>query len=744
MKILLVFSLIIAGTLLCTVKAQTEEEKLKVRQKMWSATDTDFKLTVIDPKYANESAVILCRSFEYEVKKEVMLTYLYENTYMHERIKLLDKAAVDAYSELEFNFATSYQLSGWSTRPNVLFFVGVKIIKPDGSEIEVKSNEAVVEKISQGSVSYSINKIAIPNLEPGDILDYYYVQKNTAIARYYYEAFEPWLYSLVDEYPIIKTKMELRIMRKCFLNIISLNGAPRFAKDNSNKENYLRFSLIIENIEKGKYTRWFFPYREYPAIKFQAFYFHEKGMRNNPVLSKFIDDIAIVREKFTKQEITDLLAIISKKWSYQAYDSYKVKAFLEKEMASVEDPERILEETVNYTRQLLNREDFTDRDLYGEITNDNKELLGEPDYNYNLRTIALLSLVLKSKSIAHEVFITTSNRLGTIDEFLIPSDLILGIVLTGKQTHYISSCNRFSTFGELPVQLQGNKAYSINIYETKKKRVLREITLPGPAVDQSSQITNCTIRFEPENMDSIYVQREISVSGYLRYYYQNNLIIPSEYIADCRDEKYGFKKPDEELTSKKKKQAVNDRIEEKQKQDLVDRMERCRKLIKSEYDIENVNIKDFKLVATGMWSEEPVFKYQDRFVMNDYISKTGQNYLLEVGQLVGSQVKLDDEELAGRTENIYLEVPRSYTQVLEIEIPEGFTPMGIDELNMNIGNSTGSFVSTAEFSNRIMKITTQKKYNHSFEPADNWSLMVEFLKAAYDFTQKKILLQKNL
>ena len=79
---------------------------------------------------------------------------------------------------------------------------------------------------------------------------------------------------------------------------------------------------------------------------------------------------------------------------------------------------------------------------------------------------------------------------------------------------------------------------------------------------------------------------------------------------------------------------------------------------------------------------------------------------------------------------------------INITIPDGYTVSGIDKLNTSVVNETGGFTSKAIDEGNVLKITTHKYYENNYEPKENWSKMVSFLDATYQFTQEKILLKK--
>lgn len=87
--------------------------------------------------------------------------------------------------------------------------------------------------------------------------------------------------------------------------------------------------------------------------------------------------------------------------------------------------------------------------------------------------------------------------------------------------------------------------------------------------------------------------------------------------------------------------------------------------------------------------------------------------------------------------------PRAFENEIVFTIPEGFSVSGLDKLNKKVENETGGFTSTAEVQGNQLVIKTLKYYKNYYEPNTNWNKMIQFLDAAYQFTQEKVLLKKN-
>ncbi|MEO6167133.1 MAG: hypothetical protein ABIO46_11040 [Chitinophagales bacterium] len=90
-----------------------------------------------------------------------------------------------------------------------------------------------------------------------------------------------------------------------------------------------------------------------------------------------------------------------------------------------------------------------------------------------------------------------------------------------------------------------------------------------------------------------------------------------------------------------------------------------------------------------------------------------------------------------------LPLPRTLTYQVTIDLPAGYKAEGLEALNNNVYNLTGSFVSTAKVDGQKLIINVAKTYKTDFVKKEDWLKMVEFLDAAYNFTQKKIVIKKG-
>jgi hypothetical protein len=118
----------------------------------------------------------------------------------------------------------------------------------------------------------------------------------------------------------------------------------------------------------------------------------------------------------------------------------------------------------------------------------------------------------------------------------------------------------------------------------------------------------------------------------------------------------------------------------------------------------------------------------------------------EAAQTVFSNKYGDCKGMANLTkekEDVYMPYARTFIYTINILIPGGFEVKGLEKFNVNVTNSTGGFISTANVEGNKVVIKTKKYYAHNFEKAANWKDMTAFLEASYNFTQQKLLFKKS-
>ena len=297
----------------------------------------------------------------------------------------------------------------------------ILVTKPNGTSRLVDLSKAVkVEKdvkipaIYRTGSSSSYQKIAIPDLESGDIIDYCTISKFqpwiNAIGVYF--GFSPFLYVVNNVYPTLKYKLNViyPTNRKSFgtgymsLYLNTSNGVPPIKKETIGDMH--RFYVEMENIDKDKNERWYYEYRSAPTIKGQIFYIKQK--EGQPVDGLFNPIAFGVKESVSSEEVKDYIYSI---YSYPSIDAINLSGlflkYLNKNLKNLTNPEEIVRHSFYYYRTLINL----------------RPIGGYGADNTNRNFIKTMQVVFKKKGIDYTIVAGVSRKTGTLDNLLLKDEL---------------------------------------------------------------------------------------------------------------------------------------------------------------------------------------------------------------------------------------------------------------------------------------------------------------------------------
>jgi hypothetical protein len=144
----------------------------------------------------------------------------------------------------------------------------------------------------------------------------------------------------------------------------------------------------------------------------------------------------------------------------------------------------------------------------------------------------------------------------------------------------------------------------------------------------------------------------------------------------------------------------------------------------------------------GIRHDKPALQYSSGFVIDGWVKKAGNNYIVDIGKLVGSQLKLEEKQ-RNRTVDVYMPFARSLEWQINLQVPDGYTLEGIEKLNGSTDNASAAFISKATLEGNKLILRVSKSYKNAFEPAANWPNLVAMIDAAQNFTNAKLLLKKK-
>jgi len=257
-----------------TVNAQSKDDEKyrkqseEMRKVVWAWDKPQFKVKAVPQQYTNSSKVIIAHHTEltadskskfafyglgFGPKKEQTLTEV-----VREMVKVNDKNAVDDYSELSF---TQFErTSGFYTSDKTTSYVGVRVIKPNGSVKEINADDIVLTK--DGAAEKKA-KVAIPDLQPGDILDYFIATEQNLTNDM---SNKPYRVLLFDDAPILSLSFHAQLGKKYAIEYRSYNGAPELqVSKNDDKDIIVDVEKV--NIPPFETSLWVAPGMQLPFIR---------------------------------------------------------------------------------------------------------------------------------------------------------------------------------------------------------------------------------------------------------------------------------------------------------------------------------------------------------------------------------------------------------------------------------------------------------------------------------------------
>ena len=693
--------------LYASVKLNSQTQ-IEIRDAVWANADNEFKGIQIPEKWNKESAVIIALKTSYEadfVTRMVGLStvrYLNEIYVFHKRVKLLDAAAIKEFSQLSFNaLKISSNVFGKAKEYRT---IGVKVIKPNGTEHIVDLSESVKTESSSSKDS----KIAVPNLEINDILDFFITSKEDNLNVTLGQQTDV----LPDEYPVMSYKIAIKAPMEYSLDYLSLNGAPGFSEEKVGKD--YSYVLTIKDVEKRKKILWTYPIRTLPCVKYKI------NTTKDNFKKKF---------HFDDEDLGNYLNNISA----SAIDVGIIWDFYNKNMKKETSQKKIVNEAVFLLRNPLYQ------NLY--FSNLSKNPL-DNDYLSN-DYFTILAKILNKYEIKYNVIATSYRKNGTLTQINSFSniDLYFKIMPNDGDPIFVSRMEPFLLPNMVGHALAGQEAL-IN-------RGMRNLELTTtdiyPNTKSSDNRTEAVIKvsFNEEDNSKLNIERRITARGYNKNSHQYEIVTPYDYYVEYTIPKY------EVSSSRLFNKVLKDYQDEKQKyeqrkvQDYNLREEKMKKSIEEDGDLVLSGYKDFKLISPGMWIENPFCEYSDKYIIENICKKAGNNYLIELPKLIEKQTEFDDEVEKNRTQDVYMDYARSFLYTIEFEIPDGYSVEGYENLNKKIESPFGGFESSAKIEANKLIISTKKNYDVNYITASEWPKCKEFMNGAANFTKQKILLKKK-
>lgn len=701
-------------------KPGTKEDVVK--SYFWGTSAIKSTDVEIPEKWKNESAVFLSKKVEHRVYNVVFPSKLFVSVFLyHSIIKLQDKAAVEKFSTFyKDNYKVGNPLYFWHN-----IYYAFKLIKPDGTEKIINTKEEVVTDAGSSSKR---DKIAIPGLEVGDILDFYWYSydylrgKEVYLPNFINYPVVNYYMNLQDEYPVLDLNLCIKTNKNWRVELGSYNGASEFTKKVIDKKKY-EFTLSVKNVEKLEKVIWSYPLITNPTIKSYVFYeknFQKKNLKLNSNYSVSNLD----RNKIIKTYKGHFNPLKSAANEYESFKKYLNKH----EKSNISDEKKV-EELYYFFRHI-----FLNKHLIHDKFNNN-------NYRYTMDKayVGHIFWSLSKMKIPYDMLFVLPRHYGSVDNMLNigECDNIL-LKANCKSPLFMYKPDNYALFNALPYTVEGTKAIRLspidgNVYKLK----IDEINLPTSNYNSNVTEYNYSFKLNADNPNVLNLKGKLSAYGHNADDYKESLVTPFDYVFNENDIYETKRWGDiENIKNQNQVEKINQfqaDLEKERKENLIE-------TLNNSLTVKPENV-EYKLISAGNWIGDSIISIDFSCTLEGLITNAGNNYILNVGKFIGDQVTIDEKSI-NRKSDIYMNYPRSFQYNIDFELPDGYKLSGIDKLDISVQNETGGFECKPFYMDNILSLKIKKYYKHNFEPLKNWQLMLDFLKAANDFTEQKVLISK--
>lgn len=707
-----VFSILLVQLFTLSVNADEKADYLKlaqkVRQEVWSSTPADFQKRTVPDRYKNASAVILSyyrelstdyyRKATADLVLNLRLTRQIDCTDMERMlIQINDKKALKDYSE--FTFKTKSRKWTWGYHHKTQTVLGIRVIKKNGNVQEVSLDDYVDVKEGKNDKDLS-QKIAVPGLEVGDCIDVFSLDQIDTQEQ----QLDPFYFVLRQDEPVLYTKVHCVLDQSLATVYRTMNGAPDFTQTTDKDKNAV-LDMVMDKPIDAESSIWYNPLEQSPFIE----------MYITPTKSK----VAVVEKAMRQKGVRsnpDVTPILQDDWkllkSYVSKGGYSPAGL----------PSTYKSVFKSAKKEGMSAEEKADRIYSFEYVSGGA----------SQRVFNTVANYLRKLGVEIEMGITTPFGALPVDKLINYNSTSWFFRLKGTDVYYFPGTYP-KVASEIPYIYQGRKAYMQDSEE--------QITIPVSQAEDNKSVNDMVVKLDGTKLD---ISRKVTYSGEQKMYGQslvspdNTLFGSSQLEAYWRYLKYDDKDPYSCYTKKESaelKGAFNE-----YRKNAIDPF---KAEISSYHDGDPVQVGGYGVDCVGIRRDSSNFVYHVDYVMDGMVKRAGNNYLLSVGKLIGSSLKLEGKDRE-RIDDVWRKMAFVDEWNIEIPLPQGYkvSAEALKKIETSVANECGEFTVKATAGNESVKVYVRKCFAHRVEPVSNWSKLLALVDACSAFTDKQMVIAK--
>ncbi len=707
-----VFSILLVQLLTLSVNADEKADYLKlaqkVRQEVWSSTPADFQKRTVPDRYKNASAVILSyyrelstdyyRKATADLVLNLRLTRQIDCTDMERMlIQINDKKALKDYSE--FTFKTKSRKWTWGYHHKTQTVLGIRVIKKNGNVQEVSLDDYVDVKEGKNDKDLS-QKIAVPGLEVGDCIDVFSLDQIDTQEQ----QLDPFYFVLRQDEPVLYTKVHCVLDQSLATVYRTMNGAPDFTQTTDKDKNAV-LDMVMDKPVDAESSIWYNSLEQSPFIE----------MYITPTKAK----VAVVEKAMRQKGVRgnpDVTPILQDDWkllkSYVSKGGYSPAGL----------PSTYKSVFKSAKKEGMSAEEKADRIYSFEYVS----------WGSSQRAFNKVANYLRKLGVEIEMGITTPFGALPVDKLINYNSTSWFFRLKGTDVYYFPGTYP-KVASEIPYIYQGRKAYMQDSEE--------QITIPVSQAEDNKSVNDMVVKLDGTKLD---ISRKVTYSGEQKMYGQslvspdNTLFGSSQLEAYWRYLKYDDKDPYSCYTKKESaelKGAFNE-----YRKNAIDPF---KAEISSYHDGDPVQVGGYGVDCVGIRRDSSNFVYHVDYVMDGMVKRAGNNYLLSVGKLIGSSLKLEGKDRE-RIDDVWRKMAFVDEWNIEIPLPQGYkvSAEALKKIETSVANECGEFTVKATAGNESVKVYVRKCFAHRVEPVSNWSKLLALVDACSAFADKQMVIAK--
>lgn len=707
-----VFSILLVQLLTLSVNADEKADYLKlaqkVRQEVWSSTPADFQKRTVPDRYKNASAVILSyyrelstdyyRKATADLVLNLRLTRQIDCTDMERMlIQINDKKALKDYSE--FTFKTKSRKWTWGYHHKTQTVLGIRVIKKNGNVQEVSLDDYVDVKEGKNDKDLS-QKIAVPGLEVGDCIDVFSLDQIDTQEQ----QLDPFYFVLRQDEPVLYTKVHCVLDQSLATVYRTMNGAPDFTQTTDKDKNAV-LDMVMDKPIDAESSIWYNSLEQSPFIE----------MYITPTKTK----VAVVEKAMRQKGVRgnpDVTPILQDDWkllkSYVSKGGYSPAGL----------PSTYKSVFKSAKKEGMSAEEKADRIYSFEYVSGGA----------SQRVFNTVANYLRKLGVEIEMGITTPFGALPVDKLINYNSTSWFFRLKGTDVYYFPGTYP-KVASEIPYIYQGRKAYMQDSEE--------QITIPVSQAEDNKSVNDMVVKLDGTKLD---ISRKVTYSGEQKMYGQslvspdNTLFGSSQLEAYWRYLKYDDKDPYSCYTKKESaelKGAFNE-----YRKNAIDPF---KAEISSYHDGDPVQVGGYGVDCVGIRRDSSNFVYHVDYVMDGMVKRAGNNYLLSVGKLIGSSLKLEGKDRE-RIDDVWRKMAFVDEWNIEILLPQGYkvSAEALKKIETSVANECGEFTVKATAGNESVKVYVRKCFAHRVEPVSNWSKLLALVDACSAFADKQMVIAK--